>query len=66
MPDKPPVAPFLTQLCEGYSETEVAEIEQYMAEWDASTYISVAQSILDHASRKEFDPLRYLRKAPTG
>jgi hypothetical protein len=23
----------------------------------------VAQSILDHASRKEFDPLRYLRKA---
>jgi hypothetical protein len=30
---------------------------------NASTYISVAQNILDHASRKEFDPLRYLRKA---
>jgi hypothetical protein len=63
MPDESPVDPFLAQLCEGYSKAEVAEIEQYIAEWDASTYISVAQSILDHASRKEFDPLRYLRKA---
>ena len=63
MPDESPVDPFLAQLCEGYSKAEVAEIEQYIAEWDASTYISVAHSILDHASRKEFDPLRYLRKA---
>ncbi len=63
MPDEPPVDPFLAQLCEGYTEAEVAEIEQYMAEWDASTYLSVGQSILDHASRKGFDPLRYLRKA---
>ena len=63
MPDESPVDPFLVQLCEGYTEAEVSEIEQYMADWDASTYISVAQSILDHASRKEFDPLRYLRKA---
>jgi hypothetical protein len=63
MPDESPVDPFLAQLCEGYSETEVAEIKQYITEWDASTYMSVAQSILDHASRKEFDPLRYLRKA---
>ena len=63
MQDDPPIDPFLAQLCEGHTEAEVAEIEQYIAEWDASTYISVAQSILDHASRKEFDPLRYLRKA---
>ncbi len=63
MPDESPVDPFLAQLCEGYTEAEVAEIELYIAAWDASTYISVAQSILDHASRKEFDPLRYLRKA---
>jgi hypothetical protein len=63
MPDESPVDPFLAQLCEGYSEAEVAEIKQYITEWDASTYMSVAQSILDHASRKEFDPLRYLRKA---
>ena len=63
MPDESPVDSFLAQLCEGYTQAEIAEIEQYMAEWDASSYISVAQSILDHASRKEFDPLRYLRKA---
>jgi hypothetical protein len=53
MQDEPPVDLFLAQLCEGYTEAEVAEIEQYIAEWDASTYISVAQNILDHASRKE-------------
>jgi hypothetical protein len=63
MQDDSPVDPFLDRLCEGYTEAEVAEIKLYIAEWDASTYISVAQSILDHASRKEFDPLRYLRKA---
>ncbi|MCL1464735.1 hypothetical protein [Argonema galeatum] len=63
MPDESPVDPFLTQLCQGYTEAEVAEIKHYIAEWDASTYISVAQNILDHASRKEFDPLKYVRKA---
>ncbi len=63
MQDEPPVDPFLAQLCEGYTEAEVAEIERYIPEWDASTYITVAQSILEHASRKEFDPLKYLRKA---
>lgn len=63
IPDESPVDLFFAQLCEGYTELEVAEIQQYITEWDASTYISVAQSILDHASRKEFDPLRYLRKA---
>jgi len=50
MQDEPPIDPFLTILCEGYTAAEAAEIEQYMAQWDASTYISVAQSILDHAS----------------
>ncbi|MEB3280226.1 MAG: hypothetical protein VKK42_15025 [Lyngbya sp.] len=55
--------PFFTQLYENYTEEECAEIEQHLTEWDASTYISVAQSILDHASRKGFDPLKYLRKA---
>ncbi|MBS3026701.1 MAG: hypothetical protein HCA25_06280 [Dolichospermum sp. DET50] len=55
--------PFLIQLLEGYTLTEVAEIERYMTEWDAATYSSVAQSILDHADRKQIDPLKYLRKA---
>ncbi|NET60241.1 MAG: hypothetical protein F6K47_30095 [Symploca sp. SIO2E6] len=63
MSDDPPLDPFLVELYKKYTEAEVAEIEQYMAEWDASNYISVAQSILDHASRKKFDSLRYLRKA---
>lgn len=57
MPDEWPVDPFLIQLCEGYTEVEVAEIKQYINQWDASTYISVAQSILDRASRKQFPPL---------
>ncbi|WP_026735581.1 hypothetical protein [Fischerella sp. PCC 9605] len=63
MYDEPSPDPFLAQLCEGYTEAEVTEIRQYMAEWDASTYINVAQSILDHANRKEIDSLKYLRKA---
>ncbi|MGG6265713.1 hypothetical protein ACQ4M3_19965 [Leptolyngbya sp. AN03gr2] len=61
--DEPLIDPFLDQLCKGYTEAEVLEITQYLSEWDASTYASVAQSILDHAARKEYDPLKYLRKA---
>ncbi|MEA5576261.1 hypothetical protein [Anabaena sp. UHCC 0451] len=64
MPEEEPISdPFLIQLLEGYNLTEVAEIEKYMIEWDAATYSSVAQSILDHAARKDIDPLKYLRKA---
>ncbi|MBD2695101.1 hypothetical protein [Anabaena catenula] len=64
MPEEEPISdPFLIQLLEGYTLTEVAEIEKYMTEWDAATYSSVAQSILDHAARKDIEPLKYLRKA---
>ncbi|MGF1673280.1 MAG: hypothetical protein ACFCUV_06255 [Rivularia sp. (in: cyanobacteria)] len=63
MTDESSIDPFLEQLCEGYSETEVAEIKQYINEWDAATYISISHNILDHALRKEFEPLKYLRKA---
>ncbi|BAZ08027.1 hypothetical protein [Calothrix sp. NIES-3974] len=65
MTDESSIDPFLEQLCEGYSETEVAEIKQYVQEWDAATYIyiSVSHNILDHACRKELEPLKYLRKA---
>lgn len=63
MPDEQPVDQFFEQLVCGYTEAEVAEIRQYIVDWDASTYISVSQCILDHASRKEFDRLKYLRKA---
>ncbi|MEC4817033.1 MAG: hypothetical protein SAK29_27755 [Scytonema sp. PMC 1069.18] len=64
MPEEQPIFdPFLIQLLESYTRAEGAEIQQYMNEWDAATYTSVAQSILDHAVRKGIDPLKYLRKA---
>ncbi|MBD2503706.1 hypothetical protein [Anabaena azotica] len=63
MQEKPTSDPFLIQLLEGYSLAEAAEIQKYINEWDAGTYISVSQSILDHAARKNIDPLKYLRKA---
>lgn len=53
----------LLRLLEGCTPSEVLEIQQYLSEWDPGTYDNVAQSILDHASRKGFTPLRYLRKA---
>jgi hypothetical protein len=65
MPDELIEDPFFTQLCEGYTDSEIVEIRQYREEWDAGTYISTAHSILDHAARKQLDPLRYLRKAHT-
>ncbi|MCL6750646.1 hypothetical protein KBT16_06485 [Nostoc sp. CCCryo 231-06] len=64
MPEEEPITdPFLIQLLEGYTSTEAAEIQRYMKQWDAATYTSVAQSILDHAVRKGIEPLKYLRKA---
>ncbi len=63
MPDELPEDPFLSELCEGYTDSEIVEIRQYMQEWSVGTYISIAHSILDHAARKQIDPLRYLRKA---
>lgn len=50
MPDELPDDPFFIQLCKGYTEVETAEIQQYIEEWTAGTYISVAHSILDLTS----------------
>jgi hypothetical protein len=55
--------PFFSQLCEGCTELEITEIQQYLSEWLAGTYISIAHNILDHATRKQMNPLRYLREA---
>jgi len=63
MSEQSPADPFLTELLAGYSQAEIAEIQQYLTEWDASTYLSIAHSILDHTARKEINPLKYLRKA---
>lgn len=57
------IDPHWEELVEGCTEAEVDEIEQYLAEWTAGTYESVAHSILNHSARKGFNPLRYLRKA---
>lgn len=63
MPEESISDQFLIQLLESYTSAEAAEIQQYISEWDDATYMSVAQSILDHANRKGIDPLKYLRKA---
>ncbi|MEE3718541.1 hypothetical protein V2H45_17515 [Tumidithrix elongata RA019] len=55
--------PYLAEILDEYNDTEVTELLKYLDEWDAGTYSSVAQSILDHAKRKGFTVLRYLRKA---
>lgn len=54
---------FFIQLTSSYSESEIAEIRQYLEEWAVGIYINVAHNVLDHAARKQIDPLRYLRKA---
>lgn len=54
---------FLNRLYQNYTEVEITEIEVYLSEWSAATYISIAHNILDHADRKQLDPLKFLRKA---
>jgi hypothetical protein len=63
MSNEPQDDPFFTELCQEHTSPEIAEIEQYLTEWDKASYISVAHNILDHAARKEIDPLKLLRKA---
>ena len=55
--------PYLAEILNGYNDDETSEILKYLDEWVAGTYSSVAQSVLDHAKRKGFTVLRYLRKA---
>ncbi|MCY7323919.1 MAG: hypothetical protein LH660_19495 [Phormidesmis sp. CAN_BIN36] len=63
MPEDPPTDPYLNELLQSYRDTEVSELQQYLLEWEAGTYDSVGHSIIHHAERKQFDPLKYLRKA---
>jgi len=63
MPDDLSTDLDLRKLLQDYTDTESFELQQYLLEWEAGTYSSVAQSVLHHAERKGFDPLRYLRKA---
>jgi hypothetical protein len=54
---------FLDKLCQNYTEEEITEIKTYLSEWSAASYLSIANNILDHAQRKQIDPLKLLRKA---
>lgn len=63
MPDDPSTETYLNKLFKGYGDAEIAELQQYLLEWEAGTYDSVAHSVIHHAERKQFDPLKYLRKA---
>lgn len=54
---------FLEQLCQKYNNEEINEINIYLSEWSAASYLSIAHNILDHAQRKQIDPLKLLRKA---
>ncbi|EKV00535.1 hypothetical protein Lepto7375DRAFT_2655 [Leptolyngbya sp. PCC 7375] len=55
--------PYWDELIENYTDADAAELKQYLLEWEAGTYESVAHSVINHAKRKQFDPLKYLRKA---
>ena len=54
---------YFEQLCAFYNSDRTSEIERYLSIWSAGTYISPAHSVLDHAERKDTDPLQYLRQA---
>lgn len=63
MRDELSTDPYLTQILDRYNDFEAIEIREYLGDWDAGTYGSIAQSVLDHADRKGFTVLKYLRKA---
>jgi len=63
MTDDPFTDPYLNELLKGYRDAEIAELQQYLLEWEAGTYNNVAHSVIHYAERKQFDPLKYLRKA---
>lgn len=55
--------PFLDELLQNYSSEEQQEIKTYLPEWSAASYLNVEHNILDHAERKQIDPLKLLHKA---
>jgi hypothetical protein len=55
--------PYFAQVAEKYTPAEINELQRYLAEWATGTYSSALQSVVDHAERKGFDLLKYLRRA---
>ena len=56
---------FDRQIFAQYRESEITEIQELMRLWSAGTYSSVAESIIDHAQRKDYEDnfLQYLQDA---
>ncbi|MCY1069787.1 DUF4157 domain-containing protein [Nannocystis sp. RBIL2] len=50
-------------LFKGRKVREIEEMVRLIGTWAKRTYDSPAHSVRDHAGRKRFDPLKYLRKA---
>ncbi|MBW4687075.1 MAG: hypothetical protein KME40_18695 [Komarekiella atlantica HA4396-MV6] len=59
------VDPYEEILFSGYIDTEIAEMKTLMENWDKATYPTLANSIVNHADRHDFNNsyLKYLRKA---
>lgn len=51
------------QLFDGHPQAEIDEMQMHMKQWDKASYDDIPHSILDHSSRKSYDPLDYLRAA---
>ncbi len=56
---------FDRQIFAQYTEEEITKIQKLMRLWSAGTYSSVAESIIDHAYRKDYEDnyLEYLQDA---
>ncbi len=59
------VDPYEEILFSGYTNAEITEMKALMENWDKATYITLANSIVNHADRHDFtnNYLKYLRKA---
>ena len=57
--------PYANELYSGYTEAEIAQMQTLMAEWNQTTYPTLATSIVKHPKKHGFtrEYLRYLRKA---
>ncbi|WP_315787392.1 hypothetical protein [Fischerella sp. JS2] len=44
MPNESQDDPFFVELCQEYTSSEIAEIEQYLTDWDKASYVSVAHT----------------------
>lgn len=46
--------PYERILFEGYTDSEIAEMQMLMQQWEQATYPTLAHSIVDHADRHSY------------